>query len=389
MDTRRVFRRISNKMLEDFEISAEINHQGSKGSYRENSLKKFLSQGRLPARYSIGEGEIVGPIQNVSRQSDLIIYDKLNGFSLIYDEATQVYPIECVAGVIEVKSTLNKPEFLKALENIRSVKLLAPDETTDRAIAGGLRMAYKRPAPFGAVFGYRLGDNSLDSLVDNLRDWEKDVPKEHWPNVIAVLDEGLIYHYAEGLKVVYGNEALANAQLASCIHFRKDTLFKFYSAVIDLCANTNLGPVELSRYFDPAEQLGQFVVSNHDRITKQGEKAVYRLNERFIKIIVDACKQSGPMTHKELMIRRIGQVPEGMEPSQLEFEVYLYNPENLKGIHEVENAVKMIDGRAIAAEGVMEPCHYIIVDNETYYIPWFYVKDDDLEKIPGRTVDDL
>jgi hypothetical protein len=89
------------------------------------------------------------------------------------------------------------------------------------------------------------------------------------------------------------------------------------------------------------------------------------------------------------MIRRIGQVPEGMEPSQLEFEVYLYNPENLKGIHEVENAVKMIDGRAIAAEGVMEPCHYIIVDNETYYIPWFYVKDDDLEKIPGRTVDDL
>ena len=136
METKNVFRRLSKRMLEDFSISAEISHHGSKGTYRENTLKKFLSEGRLPTRYGIGTGEIVGPVHNVSRQSDLIIFDSLNGISLIYDENTQVYPIECVAGTIEVKSTLNKGEFIKSLENIKSVKKLAPRETTTKTLSG-------------------------------------------------------------------------------------------------------------------------------------------------------------------------------------------------------------------------------------------------------------
>lgn len=389
MDTRKVFRRISNKMLEDFEISAEINHQGSKGTYRQNSLKKFLAQGRLPSRYGIGTGEIVGPIQNVSRQSDLIIYDQLNGFSLIYDEETQVYPIECIAGVIEVKSTLNKKEFLKSLENIRSTKSLAPDETTDKPLAGGWSMAYKRPAPFGAIFGYRLGGNSLSALVENLKEWEKDSPKKYWPNVIAVLNEGLIFHYAEGLKAVYSNEDLPKAELPSSISFREDALFKFYAAVVDLCSSTNLGPVELGRYFDSAEQVGPYVVSNHDRIMKHGQDEVYKLTEAFISKVVKTCTSGETLTHEALLLKRFGQIPVGMDDSQLGFEVYLYNPDNLKGAHEVHKPYTMEHGRVVAAKEIMEPCHYITVNGETFYIPWAYVADSDMEVIPGKRRDDL
>ena len=42
METKNVFRRLSKKMIEDFSISAEISHHGSKGTYRENTLKNFF-----------------------------------------------------------------------------------------------------------------------------------------------------------------------------------------------------------------------------------------------------------------------------------------------------------------------------------------------------------
>lgn len=389
MDTKKVFRRISNKMLEDFDISAEIKHQGSKGTYRENSLKKFLSEGRLPLRYGIGTGEIVGPAHNVSRQSDLVIYDRLNGISLIYDESTQVFPIECVAGTIEVKSTLNKTEFMESLENIKSVKKLAPRESVTRSISGLLTMRYQRPTPFGAVFGYRLGRNSLSSLIDNLQHWEKSTPKEYWPNVIAVLGEGLIHHYKNGLEVAYTNSDLREAGFPSSIHYKSDSLFKFYSALMDLCTSTDLGPVVLSRYFDRAEQLGEYTVSNHDRILKKGRDEVFKLSEAFVSKVVTYCHKEGGMSHEQLLMRRFGQIPVGLDDRQLNAKVFLYNPDQLKGIHEVENAITVHDGMAVAAEGVLEPCHCIIVNGETFYIPWVYVTDNEIEEIPGRATSDL
>lgn len=389
METKNVFRRLSKRMIEDFSISAEISHHGSKGTYRENTLKKFLSEGRLPTRYGIGAGEIVGPVHNVSRQSDLIIFDRLNGISLIYDENTQVYPIECVAGTIEVKSTLNKAELIKSLENIRSVKKLTPRETTTNTLSGLVHINYPRPLPFGAVFGYRLGGNSLSSLEENIREWEENTPKEYWPNVVAVLDEGLIQHYRNGLRVAHTNDNLREAEFASSIHYRQDTLFQFYSILIDLCASTYLGPIVLSRYFDQAEQLGDYVVSHHDRFLKDDHDGVFKLSESFISKVVNYCRNDGSLSHEQLLICRFGQIPTGMTETDLNQKVYLYNPDGLKGIHEVENAVTVHDGKAIAADGVMEPCNYILVDGEAYYIPSIYINGEDLEEIPGRTRDDL
>lgn len=389
MDTKKVFRMISDKLMKDFVLSAEVNHNGNKGSYRESALKDFLVKGRLPERYGIGSGEIVGPIQNVSKQSDLIIYDKINGFSLIYSEQIQVYPIECVVGIIEVKSSLNKAEFIKALDNIKSVKSLVPKEMITKEIGGGMKMSYKRPSPFSAVFAYQLDGNSLESLEKNLRDWEKDVPKELWPNVIAILNEGMIFHYTEGLREVYSNEDLLKAYSPGYVQYTNDTLFKFYTSIIDLCAATNLGPVQLHRYLDPAEQVGPFVVSNHNRLTRSGEDAIYKLTENFIKKIVDTCRLGSGMTHGELLYKRLGATPEGMLPEDLAYKVYFYNPDNLKGIHEVDNPVTIIDGKYYAMQGITEPCHYIVVDNITYYIPQVYITEKDVEKIPGKKLEDL
>lgn len=389
MDTKKVFRHVSNKMLSDFEVSSEIHHNGSKGTYRESSLKKFLEEGRLPKRFAIGSGEIVGLAQNVSKQSDLIIYDQIDGLSLIYDDNIQVYPIESVLGIIEVKSTLNKTELIRALENIKSVKSLVPNETTSKHIGGGLQMAYKRPSPFGAVFGYHLGGNSLDSLVENLTEWEKSVPKSLWPNIIAVLNQGIIFHYGDGLRMSFTNEEILKCYFPSAIHFKADTLFKFYAAIIDLCSSTNLGPTELGRYFEGAETVGKYVVSNHNRLTRPNIEKVYKLTEKFITKIVEHCRAHGSITNKDFFIKRFGQVPLGMEGQRLNQEVYLYNPDSLKGIHEIPDAITFVEGKAIADSSAMEPCSYIVVDDETYYIPVIYITESDVEIIPNMTIKDL
>jgi len=376
-------------MIEDFGISAEIKHGGSKGTYRENAIKDFLSDRRLPSRYGIGSGEIVGPARNVSRQSDLVVYDRLNGIALIYDDDTQVYPIECVAGTVEVKSTLSKPDFIDALENIRSVKELAPRESTTRQSHGIMSVTYPRPLPFGAIFAYRLGDNSLSSLVDNLKDWERSIPKEHWPNVVAVLDQGVIRHYGPKLRVAHSNAELRKASHPSSVHYGRDTLFHFYSILMDLCASTDLGPVVLSRYFRPAEQMGDYVVSNHDQFTRGGSDSVFKLSFSFVSKVIAYCRKKGSLTHEELFVKRFGQVPHGFDAGYLRQKVFLYNPDGLKGIHEVDEPFTVQDGRPVAAGEVMDPCLYIVVDGEVYYIPPAYITEADLEKIPGRTKDDL
>ena len=166
-------------------------------------------------------------------------------------------------------------------------------------------------------------------------------------------------------------------------------MFKFYVILMDLCASTDLGPIELGRYFDQSEQIGEYIVTNHDRILKKDREEVFKLKEKFISKIVEYCRGKGPLTHEQLLLRRFGQIPVGMDPWELSVKVYFYNPDGLKGIHEVENPIKMCEGLAVAPEAMIDPCLAITVNGDTYFIPQVYISDADIEVIPDRTIDDL
>jgi len=391
MDIKKVFRGISQKLQTDFEISSEINHQGNKGTYRESALRDFLLSGRLPKRFGIGTGEIIGPTRNVSKQSDLVIYDQLDGMSLVYDDDVQIYPIESVFGVIEVKSKLSKVELIKSLENIKSVKSLCPNESVTKTTNSLMSMTYPRPKPFGVVFAYALSNNSLESLLENLREWERENSKEYWPNLVVVLGEGILYHHGEGMRnsSLFSNEEMQKAIRPSFLAYRKDTLFHFYSTLIDLCSGTSLGPVNLKRYFDPAEQIGGYVVKNHDRITRQGDNSLYRLSLGFIDMVVKHCKAEGKIKHRELFVKQMGAIPQGIDDDYLDYGVYHYDPDGLPGMHEVENPIDFSGGGAVATQKMLQPSHWIEVDGETYYFPWCYVEDDSIEEIAGSSRKDL
>lgn len=341
-------------MRADFEATAQIKHSGSKGTVRENNLRRFLAEGRLPAKFGLGGGEIVGRVRDTSRQCDLIVYDKLNGVTLLYDESVQVFPIDCVYGIVEVKSALSKPEFLDALEKIKAFKAMAPIGAVTLPVGGGLTLSHWRPRPFGMVFAYNLSGNSLDSLVGNLREWEAKTPETLWPNYVCILEAGVIYHQGKPFESCLDSDQITASAWPLAVHYREDSLFQFYCALHDMCAQMQLGPVELARYFDPAVQIGKYVVSGkvEGQLVKDGVAGrTVRLTESAITKVVTWCSVHGQMPYRDVLIKRFGSVPKGMEDlPRLNMEVFLYNPDNLPGLHEIgtESCVMTENGPSLA-----------------------------------------
>ena len=154
-DSRTLFQRLSQKLQADFEVSGHIQHAPSKGTVRENAPREFLAQGRLPMKYGNGSGEIIGHVRDVSPQCDLVIYDQINGATLISDPSVQIFPIESVYGIIELKSSLSKKTLIDALETIKAMKTMKLQRRQTH-VGGGMQSIYARPRPFGMVFAYTL-----------------------------------------------------------------------------------------------------------------------------------------------------------------------------------------------------------------------------------------
>lgn len=238
------------------------------------------------------------------------------------------------------------------------------------------------------MFAYKLAGNSLDSLKENLKEWEKSVSPSLWSNAVVILDEGIIYH-TKGFKSCFENDEIENSDYVIGMHWKKDTLFYFYSILIQISSAMNLGSIQLENYFEQSEKLGSYIVKGHDRFCNKNDNFVRKLTENFIDKIVKHCKEKGKIIFHELLFKQFGEIPQGMQESELKQQVYLYNPDSLKGIHEIENPFEMVDGQYVAAEGLMIPLHSIVVNDEVFYCPAAYISEQDLEIIEGKTYDDL
>ncbi len=375
MNVQEVFRGISKQLYTDFEISRQIRHNASTGDFRENRLKEFLKTGRLPMRYGVGNGEIVGKISEVSRQSDLIIFDQLNSIPLLYDEKVQVYPIDCVYGIIEVKSQLSKTKLIESLENIKSVKEITPRDTVVQKNLG-FQQSYLRPMPFGFIFAYSLGDNSLESLTINLKEWEDKNPSLFWPNLICVLGAGIIYHTDKK----FGKNILSSNINDNCIPtyiaFKEDALFHFYSYLLDSCNSVVLPKLELSDYLNPPQKIGEYIVSKNFPVKLGQIERGQAFNEELIARIVNWCQAQGTITTEEMYMKILGQVPQNEDPETLKTPVYFYNPERLLGFHEVSEPIKYDKNRKpYVTDKLAIPFGFIEVNQETYYYPFYYLNE--------------
>ena len=87
---------VSKKMQIDFEgITSKIQHNGEKGTARENILEEYLKC-YIPEKYCFSKGTIVDCKDVQSRQVDIIIHDKFLTPYLVDMDGTKIVPIESV-----------------------------------------------------------------------------------------------------------------------------------------------------------------------------------------------------------------------------------------------------------------------------------------------------
>ena len=113
-----------------------------------------------------------------------------------------------------------------------------------------------------------------------------------------------------------------------------------------MCTHMQLGPVELLRYFDPAIQIGKYVVYRRGvelEITEDGgDPRPARLKESTVAKIVEWCAGREKISYGDILLKRIGSLPVGMDENSptMKRKVFFYNPDNLKGLSELRDAMQ-------------------------------------------------
>jgi hypothetical protein len=386
MDAKQLFRAVSDKMRSDFELAAQFLHKGTRGTARENTLRDFLAKGRLPAKYGLGAGEVVGHVRDVSKQCDIIVFDSMYGLSLHYDEDNQIYPIDSVYGIIEVKSGLSKTELLDSLEKIKVFKEMTIGGAVAEPIGNEYTIVRPRPKPFGVVFAYSLSGNSLDSLNENLRDWESKNSPETWPNYICVLNEGCIHHQ-HIFETCLDSERIKNECLPVSLKYENDSLFKFYCAVHDMCSRMRLGPVELERYFSPGVKIGRFSVFGRiteAQVTFDGKTPVpARLKESTLEKIVAWCAKTKKVSRSDLLKKQFGDLPSGVAENSTGMNAlfYLYNPDNFPGLDELKANPGMLQSISTDHFSTLLNMVDVTIDGDQYALAMGSLNAEDWEAL--------
>lgn len=179
------FKVISDSIQAQSKLIAEFfrTHPGENGRNKEAVLLNFFKN-YLPKRYSLSTGFIASSDSSLSNQNDIIIYDSFWSAPLFPEIASQVFPIESVYAVIEVKSLLNKNELHSTVEKATKVKNMTM-KGIKRSDSTGIEK------PCYCLFAYDSTD--LVELKQYLCDLYQDVELDKRMDFILVLNKGLIY----------------------------------------------------------------------------------------------------------------------------------------------------------------------------------------------------
>jgi hypothetical protein len=125
-----IFSQAAKKLRQDFNELSNVPHAGLKGSEAEEIVRTFLRR-HLPKRFDVGSGFVIDLGDNISKQTDVIVYDALNCPVYRASETAAIIPSDNVASVIEVKSRLDKDAMLDAFASINQVKGLSKTRPPD------------------------------------------------------------------------------------------------------------------------------------------------------------------------------------------------------------------------------------------------------------------
>jgi hypothetical protein len=195
---RAAFSSVSTEVFYDPK-SRQIRHAGEYGMYRESIVRDFLKF-IVPRGLDISTGFVITSMNDVSTQCDIVIFD--SKMTPLYQEGDRqrFFPVESIFGVGEVKSTLSKTEFKKALNKLAAVKSLGERIKTPTILRKS------PPGPFDPVnHQYDLVpsillcqklDFDLANVENEIDSWYgPDVQHRHKHNMILSVEDGLLSYF--------------------------------------------------------------------------------------------------------------------------------------------------------------------------------------------------
>jgi len=372
---------IDENMRRDFERASSIKHSGDKGNARENILRKFLKEsGYIPDKFGISDGSshIISSTGHISNQTDLLIYDKLNTPKLISIENIQYFPIESVYGIIEVKSNIDSKDTLyDALNKIKTFKSLRKSHSTAKKF-GGMTLQFSSSLGFGILFAYDA-TLSRESLFEYIEDFQKDNPNTVWPNLIVILNQGLIQQLKESTnsyRAVYSSEEIAEITDTRLSGFpsKQNNLLDFYLILMDLISNMSLPAPPLRQYTTLQIATNKYSYSfSFGPFTEVGKCAKHgdflrRINDSNLDKIIKYCSQIDYVN----MLEVIDEAYQNGGTSKANYErqkrlVKIYNPENMA----LNDLLVNHDNKSLEFDD-------ITIENEFYLIPFYYSNKEGL-----------
>jgi hypothetical protein len=368
-----VFREIQKQLATDFKTSGLVKHAGDKGTARENHLRKRLEEdGYLPARYAIApkESHVISSSGHMSRQADLLFYDRLDAPRLLSTGGVQYFPVECTYGLIEVKSSYGgRADILGDLDKVAAYKALRPRRNG----------ALVDSPSFGVLLAY-TSSLQWETIVGTVRDWEAKHPKQQWPNLVAVLDHGILGHSGANGRAVLHTKELRQSDNASPLFFRGDghALLQLYLLLMDLLGAIELPPAPLRAYAElPIVEGPHSYAFTYGPISAEGDCPKHGSYLRMM---------SRDAIERVLKVCPPGSETDGLAPGH---QVLIYNPDRLPREKILYRPAYLYqDG--VPFETLSLSYHSVRLNEREYWLPDFYtLRDVLLSRCPSCPLEDL
>ena len=174
-DTAKEMHRRSKAIRRDF-----ATHKGAAGDNREDLVVKFL-ENHLPKRFGVRHGFAISLDDGVSKQADILVVDHLNNAPLHPGASHELWPVEAVYALVEVKTELSPRDLQDAVKKCQRFKQLnrrfvvADDQKIEKSL----------------FVIWSFDGASAETIKENLVEAVRDVPAVERPDLVVDLN-GLV-----------------------------------------------------------------------------------------------------------------------------------------------------------------------------------------------------
>jgi hypothetical protein len=345
------------QMYADYERTRDLKHPRDLGDAREHILRDFLrNAGYIPRRYGISERSVrvVSTTGHISNEIDIALYDLQDSITLMQrQDVYEVYPIESIYGVIQVKSTLTKKELQSGLKNLSSFKKLERPSPNKKNFTYYTNKNISLKG-FAFLFAYN-SDMTWEELVREINKYAETNPAHTLPNGIFILNRGHFF-FGDGSKVSAFNEDIENFQRLSTHGYpdrQNICLYIFVSVLLELLYQTFVTQPKINCYFrlpliaedySYSFTLGSFAEIGH--CENHGDFS-RKISAESLEKIVKWCETAEPINWLKATHIAYG-IPENEEAyCRQPGDIRIYNPDSLELNAILVYYKKMSDGNSV------------------------------------------